>query len=441
MNKRRTSFVISFVALLGMAFAAYDVRLAELRIQVKDDPKLTESDRTTLTKTFEEYLLERNKGLNDLLEILRKSGIDKQTDNFRSRIDNLSREVGRRNSDMSRLPISAYNVYQEFLFNEGFFLERLKKTTMPEYRDTIVKLNGDLGVYTAGLEVEWQGLLSNDQNYDDQEKAIARDLKETIESAIRQVATERKEWLEYVVKGASMVPVPGADVIASIAGKASKKAASYLSDKMQYVQRRINDYKALANYEETGINVVFGDKYQSTKQFIEKNGYKAAVNAYEKAKDEIRNIYENGTPAQKADGKEFADLALKILSDQLAEMEKTFRTFVVKHEGKFFGPVGPDLTEALVEVRQWEKEADDMKRLDLEGTLREYRNELDKTFINIDWAQISEGQREAIKTAITKELNNLLDAIKNATPVFSNNSWVINYDRKEIAKRLLDRAR
>jgi hypothetical protein len=82
-----------------------------------------------------------------------------------------------------------------------------------------------------------------------------------------------------------------------------------------------------------------------------------------------------------------------------------------------------------------------MKRLDLEGKLREWRDEENKTFISIDFSKISEGQRDAIKTEIKRNLGVLLDAINEADPVFKNESWTINYDRKEMARRLLDRAR
>ena len=165
-----------------------------------------------------------------------------------------------------------------------------------------------------------------------------------------------------------------------------------------------------------------------------------AKELFDKARDELRVIYENGTPSQRDDGKELAENALKILSDQLGDMEKTFNEFVVRHKGKFFGPVGPDLEDALVETKVWEKEADDMKRLDLEGKLKEWRDEENKAFISIDYSKISEEQREAIKTEVKRNLEVLLDAIKESMPVALNESWTINYDRKELAKRLLARA-
>jgi hypothetical protein len=187
--------------------------------------------------------------------------------------------------------------------------------------------------------------------------------------------------------------------------------------------------------------VLFGNTYATTKEFVEKNSYSKAKLLYDKAKDELRTIYESGTPAQRDDGKEFAEAQLKILGERLAEMEKTFNTFVEKHKGKFFGPVGPELEEALVETRVWEREADDMKRLDLEGKLREWRDEENKAFINVDWSKVSDGQRDAIKAEVKRNLETLLNAINEADPVFKNESWTINYDRKELARRLLARAK
>jgi hypothetical protein len=432
----RTRFVwlTLFLAFTGLVLAAYDKRIAELRVQVKNDTKLTEPDRATLIKTFEEYILERDKGFAELLVILGKSGIDKQTDAFRNRVDQLGKDLGRRNSDMLRLPLPAYNVYQEFLFNESFFIERLRKVSLPEHRDTIAKLGKDLEVYTAGLELEWQTLLFKDQNYDDQQKAIARDLRETLESVIRQVAESRKETLEYVTSVATKIPTPAA-------GTVFKKGATYLVEKMQYVQNRIRQYQALLSYEENGIYVVYGNTYGSTKEFIEKNSFSAAKAVYEKARDELRLMYESGTPSQRDDAKEFAELALKVLSDRLAETETTFNQFVTKNRGRFFGPLSPEIEEALVETRVWEREADDMKRLDLEGKLREWRNELNKSFLNIDWSKISEGQREAIKIEVKRNLETLLDATSEVDPTFKNESWIVNYDRKELAKRLASRAK
>jgi hypothetical protein len=438
--KTRAYFILLLVLLSSLALAAYDKRISELRVQLSANQQLSESDRAALTRTFEEFILERNRAFNEMLEMLGRTSLDKQTDNFRNRVAALTQELGRRNSDMSRLPLAAYNHYQNFLFEESFFLERLQKSTLPENRDALIKYKYDLGVYNAGLEVEWQGLLAKDQTYDDQEKAVARDLRETLEAVIRQVAENRKTTLETMVDITKKVPIPGKEVIASVLGAVFKKAASDLTEKMQYIQKRIKDYRDLVSYEENGIFVLFGNTYQTTKDFVEKNSYSKAKTLFDKARDELRPIYENGTPSQRDDGKELSENALKILSDQLGEMEKTFNEFVVRHKGKFFGPVGPDLEDALVETKVWEKEADDMRRLDLEGKLREWRDEEDKTFINIDFSQISEGQREAIKTEVKRNLEVLLDAIEKAKPIAKNESWTINYDRQELAKRLLAKA-
>ena len=431
--KKHLILVITLVlGLFGLALAAYDARLAELKQELKAEPGITEEDTRALTNMYDEYNKERNSTFTALLEMLQRTDTSPQASNYWTRAKALYDVIdGRKSSLREKLSKSGENLFVRFTTAEFLFNLRLTTTKLPVRRDEIVTLNANLTDYTNKLDEKWKSLNSTDQSYDEQEKAIARELRGIVEEMIKEVAESNKNLQERFGQAASL----GADFI-PVVGKLVEKTIEKIVERQNYILKRMNEYRNLVNYEKNGIFVLFDQTYYDTKKFIEQNGFDVAKEHYAKAREDAEALAAQGPNGVRADAKEFADQALKALSDHLAKMESTFNRFVTAHKGKFFGPVGPDLEEALVETRAWEQETNDVKRLDLEGKLRAWRENVPQFLSQLDRSGLSEATRKTLKENIEKNLEALVKAIKGSEEALSNQFWVVNYDRSELARQI-----
>ena len=73
----------------------------------------------------------------------------------------------------------------------------------------------------------------------------------------------------------------------------------------------------------------------------------------------------------------FVDLLTNGLEAHLSEAGDTFNGFVARHNLKFFGPVGPDIRDLLVETEVWLEQAESVSDLDLESLLSTWRSRLE----------------------------------------------------------------
>jgi hypothetical protein len=439
----KTLFVLIALSLVSIALATYDGRLVELKKQLADSPDASENDKRFLTKTYEEYHLARDRSLTEFLNLLRLTAPDKQAEKLKPLCETLRVSISAQ--DRSRLLLMGIKtnntLYAPFTFEEGGFVDRLLKSTLLEKRDEIIELQKNLEARRDTLEQKWQGLNSTDGTYDEKEKAIAVELRRAVEEMLSEVAQGRKTWKERIGQAISVAGTifGGVGTLLELIATAIEKTTGGLIARKNYVLQRVNDYKALVGYEKNGIYVLFRQTYDETKEFIEKNGFDRAKTLYGKARDEASSLWASGTPAQAEDAKKFTEEALKALSDHLANTEQSFNKFVTQHKGKFFGPLGPDLEEALAETRTWEREADDMKRLDLEGKLREWRNDFSGAFIDsFDLSKFSEEDRKKFKTRLRDALEPLVKALKEGEEVVSNNIWTVTYLESREPRLLTD---
>jgi len=112
--------------------------------------------------------------------------------------------------------------------------------------------------------------------------------------------------------------------------------------------------------------------------------FEAARQKYQDAKSALES-WGSGLPtdALKSDASQFVQALLAALSNQLALTETLFNQFVSQNKGRFFGPVGPDIEQALLETRTWEDTETRLREKGLEGKLRQWRSDANK-FLEVD---------------------------------------------------------
>jgi hypothetical protein len=442
MNRYRIRFgLLLLIGLLSLALASgYDKRFAELKDEVARNTEIDQFHKAELVQTFLNYTTARNEGLTGMLGLLREDKANQKL-NFDERINVIKRKAEERDNDMTKLSPAAFKLYQSFKVDEFKYLDLMQKSSVATRHGTILDFNKNLNDWTDKLEIKWNAQLENDEKtYDQAELATSKEIKRLIEETIVEIAFDKKniaEKIEGILDKAGGVAnfIPVLGQVVSIGLDLSERAAGLLKQKKKNMVELIDRYKSLVNAEENGMRILFADVRKDTKDFIEKNGFDQAKREYELASNDLRQLSSEGTSGQRDDGKEFADEALKALSTHLSTMESSFNRFIKANQGKFFGPVSPDITEALVETKVWERETDEIRRLDLEGKLRQYREE-ENIFFNIKMSGITPEQREQVKEALKKNLQVLNDEVKMTEQELRNDLWLVVFNRRALEDKI-----
>jgi hypothetical protein len=449
--------VFAVICVIGLVLAAEfdsNKRLSELKSEAEKSTALKPNDVKELTQTYQEYALIRNEELSKMLATLRLKDVALLTPRYNESLSRIIKATEARESEMIRLSEPAYKMFLSFKKSEFDYLDAMKILKLASSRDRIVYLNAYLKDYTEKLEIKWKDLLSQDQNYDDQERRISDEIQEVFRQTAQEIAESKKTVKERIKNVIEAVVKVGVGQAVGLAAKIAElfidfskeisnieeKTIGKLLSSRQKVQERAATLRNYYNIEKRGILVLFSDTYYDTKKFINENGFDQAKLSYEEARKDAAELANRGTTGQRDDGKVFGDTVMSILGDHLGVMKDTFNGFVYKNEGIFFGPVGPKLTADLLEMRTWEEENAETQRIDLEGFLRRYSDETNEDFkpLFVNFSGLTDADRSNIERKLRDILSGLQRELEITTKLLSNQNMqqLLLEERKELQKEL-----
>lgn len=187
------------------------------------------------------------------------------------------------------------------------------------------------------------------------------------------------------------------------------------------LQQRVNEYRDAIQRRTSGILVLFNETYNDTKKFVEENGFDKAKARYQETSDTL-DRWASGLPSDglKSDFGDYRRALLDRLSRHLSEIETMFNRFVRENQGRFLGPLGPDISETLTQTRKWEEYRVGLVSMGLDEKIRQWRDDvrgilvvgmrdaIEKTAAELDYfdPEIQRQLRtpfEAFRDEVTKE--------------------------------------
>ena len=415
----------------SMALAAFDQSLPEFKKAVAENALLFAPERDGLPKAYEAYIGARNKALTDLLEIIKEGdpGRKEQQRRFVDRAEALKSDLGKfadALKPVDKLSPTALGILNGITQREGQFIEALKLLKVAEQRDAIVEQRRRMVEMTELLETKWKGLLDLDNNLDRQEQQMAQEIQKALEQAINNAAGSRKNIQEKmktvvaVIAGVGKkIPNDAIKQMAEILDHINKEWYAKWLEAQNYAGQRVRTYTDLTRGEHGGVFVLFSDLRRDTDLFIRENGFDKAKERYGKAKEDLERLPDNYSGSgPKADAAEWSKLALEHINNHLKASEEAFNNFVRKHEKKFFGPIGPDVREELLETQVWDRLESEQRRLDLDERLRAWRGDA-KGFFEVSLSGLSDVEREWIQDQLKTSLDNLSRQIQQMEDEFS----------------------
>jgi hypothetical protein len=298
-----------------------------------------------------------------------------------------------------------------------------KAQVAAEARDYMVQYLATLQEETKNLETKWSALVSNHATYQQQELAVieqveslvkaaassAQDLDGKIREAIGHTLVEVKNVIANAPEGmadAAQIPNNNELVIAGEAVEAFRRLAVGVED-----QR--SRFESYFRQELGSVIFLYNDFRKTTQEFIDKFGYKKVLEAEDNARKALDDIVSNGgtSSANKADAQTFADAAKILIKGHSNDAKNTWDDFVTKHEGKFFGPIKPDFSRALLDRDIFENKYERLQADNLNDLAQKWRSGVRDVW-GIDFSGLPAQQAETYKKALKEKLRDLDEILR-----------------------------
>jgi hypothetical protein len=431
-----------FVLVLCWSWTAsaqsYDARAKEMRDRL-DKAGLTTEEVSAMSRGIDDYNRQRQQCLTDLLAQFkdRSTNFDSQVSMWHSRVAGCRREAPRLTDaikNASGAQPKALDFANSLSAEEDAFFDAMLEAEVAEQRLLIVRSRAYILEETTLLDERWRTLDSTDNDIDSQERKVREEVSSILDRAFADVDTQHRTNKEKLVNGVNKVVQftenykdPITTLLSTLTGSdlsALKEALGYLTGEVAKgvdnasqiylktnpeVTARTVSFNALLQSERGGVYLLFNQFREETQRFVEQNGFDKAKDAYNNASNALRQWSSKGTSGQRSDADAFTRDLLAALGVHLSETETAFNDLVSRHKGKFFGPISPEIKEALTEKRAAEDWERAFKSEDLESKLRKWRDQAN-TFYTVDLSGLRSVDRDYLRGLLRDQIDNLLKA-------------------------------
>lgn len=438
--RRRWWIVMVAILTLNFGFVLANDRLEEMQEAIEE--RLEAGDeRDAFLEAVEEYIDERNDALSDLVDLILNPSESEQEGAWRSIVSDLGYLPGLADADDDLESSEALYLYDEFIEQEEEWVSALSVLETAAYRDDMVALRIRLVTMTQLLETKWQGFLNDDGAIDEKQYQALADIYGILSEMAGQSDGKRKAVRDSIQVVADLLgqvdvipgSVPGevASAITQAIGVIGETAKIY-NEYATAVEEIRPKVRELAG-QELGLLVLFNETRKDTQLFVDQNGYDVMKDLFDEAVEELDDFEDVGTDGQQEDAGIVVEALVDALEDRLAEGGDVYNAFVAKHNLKFFGPVGPDIREYLVDTKAWLADTERVNDLDLEDVLSAWRSDLNSFFgVSLSASGITDYERQFLQEQLRNDLAALQREIDEEGVAFSTENLMLIRDRREI---------
>jgi hypothetical protein len=385
------------------------------------------AEQPVLKQAIIDWSVKRAEHLNALLDVLEEDTKDPRTDKWKSRVSALKDALSTFCKTDTRLPQPATAASLAFVLREAIaetdFVEAIEAALLAaQTRDALTRYIAVVREQTEILETKWGGVIAPHKSYEAQELAVIEQVQTMLTEVARDVGalhTQLKQAVATSVKTAgdaiSQMPEGGADKI-EVPLNNEIQMAGQAVDRWQYLKTGMDTqetrFQSYFREELGGPLLLFQDFREDTKEFIDEFGYQKLSEDVEKAKAALDPIRSSGTtPANLKDGELFANAAKLLLQGHLNNAKKAWDAFVTKHEGKFFGPIKPEFSKALLDRDQFEQKYDRLQAADLHSLAQMWRDS-SRTVFGVDFSGLPAHVAEQYKAALRPAFERIDEILK-----------------------------
>jgi hypothetical protein len=404
-----------------------DNRSKELTQVLRDmQPAPTAEEKAKIQDAIDTYIRDRDDHLSSIRAIIGDTGENKRLGDVLDRLsrweDSLKR-FGDCLSSIRDVTTAALAFVTRTSFEEKQAIDGLRAARAGEGRDILVYMATNVETMIKALADKWSKLNGESGYFDAQEKQAVESIRKMVEETLYKtapatdqlvklsndfyqftlqfpkdvtqwVADQAKDldkkdaarWTALVktidpgryVKGllttALGIPSLSNGDPQGQLGELTKNASAHVSG---LFTQRIEEYRSAIQRRTYGVLVLFNETRKDTDEFIKNNSFEAAKQKYQGISDAL-DRFASGLPTDglKSDFGAFAKELRDMYGRHLMEMETMYNRFVSENQYRFFGPLGPDISEALTQTKAWEQVRVGLVNMGLEEKLRQFRSDV-----------------------------------------------------------------
>lgn len=449
-----------------------DNRSKELTQLLRDmQPAPTAEEKAKIQDALDTYFRDRDDHLSSIRAIIGDTSENKKLgdvlDRF-SRWEDTLKRFGDCLNYIRDVTTAALAFVTRVSFEEKKAIDGLREARVGEGRDILVYMATNVETMIKALSDKWAKLNYESGYFDAQERQAADEIRKMVEEAIyktapatdqlvklsndfyqftQQVPKDIDQWLIDLAKDLDKKDAdrwkaliktvqPGKYIkgmfdtamgIPSLSngdpqgqlGDLTKNASGHVGG---LLSRRAEEYRSAIQRRTDGILVLFNETRRDTDEFIKNNSFEAAKLKYQAVSDTLdRFVSSMPTDGLKNDFGAFVKELRDMYGRHLTEMETMYNRFVSENQYRFFGPLGPDISEALTQTKAWEQVRVGIVNLGLEEKLRQFRSDLNQ-FIEVKmndavqrmWTQL-ECLDPEVRQAIQTEYEAFRDEVARQT--------------------------
>lgn len=412
------------------ALAAFDARPSAVLVAL-DKLELDDAEHDAIEDALEDYFDDRERCLEALLKLLESKDEREQEPAFVNRAESChssgAKLLGEALDDLDEPSGKAIEFLATLKVEENKFFVALRKlSVVAQQRDAIVALKVRMREKTDALVEKWYGLEGRDQSVDkdlsDAVVKIDNQVEKLIEATARQLKTAKQKWAAAVHELGENRGAAGLPGVAGVAVEAGRKAVGAAAGKLLTFSQQARQFAAAmvnSRRSEVGILAIFNTVREDVEEFLEVSDFPIARQAFEQATNWAHGFVGNvSAPGQKDDASDFRKDAVDSVADRLEEAEEIFKKFVANNEKKFFGPVGPNIKEALIEKRDTDRWRRMLQAHGLEAKLRAWHSEADN-LLGVDISGLTKEQRAELRRRLEPVLEEYAEAIEESGDEYS----------------------
>jgi hypothetical protein len=384
-------------------------------------------DIALLRDAVEKWIEARRGHLDALLILLREPDAKPQIDAWKNRMetfkDDLKRFGGALGSNNQASEWARAFLSMNTTADEKFVTALEKAVAVPESRDYMTAYLQILGQQTKDLETKWNATLSKHDSYEKQEEAAIDDVYKIIAEAIssgRDLGTRMVsaigstlEKIKTLIEG---LPEGGADAMdipfnneLVIAGRAVEAFRLLLVG----VDTQATRFESYFREEIGSVLFLFQDFRDDTREFIDKFGYREVLKREGDARSALDGLESAAASSSgnKSDAEQFAEAAGILIKGHVNNAKNTWDDFVSKHEKKFFGPVGPNVSKALLDRDVFETKYERLQARDLNDLAEKWRSGIRETW-DVSFSGIPPKLAERYRKELAEKLRDLDEILR-----------------------------
>jgi len=291
--------------------------------------------------------------------------------------------------------------------------------------DYLVRYRKTVEEKTQALDAKWSELMSQHGSFYTDQRATVDDLERTMLEAAQKAASDNASIKERMM-GAVEIGAKTVDFSNVLPGEwgalanAIASGAEWWNNTRGQFSARLERYRASFRQERGTLLVIFKDFHADAEEFVSKYGYQKALDSFETGRRALAEIRSSGsaTSGLASDADTLGSTCTALLEKMRNDAKDMWDAFVRKHEKKFFGPVGPDIDQALTASAEFKARYEKIKGANLAELLSSWLNQT-RDYWGVDLGPLSDQARSLLKNALRESMQKMIDAEEAAKKAVS----------------------